>query len=275
VVGIDFQRCIERGDVLVQRKNAADVGDRPVEQEGHALHRGVPAIGRLQVTHGAQHHIDFLDHMDRQTDGPRLVHDAALDALADPPGGIGRETETAFRVELFQGVNQAEVALFDQVEQGNAAIQVVLGDIHDQPQVVLDHFLPGGEITRPHQARRGELLLRRQQRLGADFVQIELGYILEQLKFRLRRLSFRAAAQDPPALRNPRLRRRRPRSSPGQVLGRIDRLALLADLEMQLHRIGIGIAHLGDFLTTGDLLPFLDQDLPVMGIGRKERWRCA
>ena len=50
-------------------------------------------------------------------------------------------------------VNQAEIAFFDQVEQRNAAIEVVLGDIHHQAQVVLDHFLPRREIAGARPAR--------------------------------------------------------------------------------------------------------------------------
>jgi hypothetical protein len=85
--------------------------------------------------------VEFLHHMHRQADGARLVHDGPLDVLADPPGGIGRKAEAAFRVELVQGVDQAEVALLDQVEQRHAAIEVMLGDVHHQAQVVLDHLL--------------------------------------------------------------------------------------------------------------------------------------
>jgi hypothetical protein len=122
--------------------------------------------------------------MHRQADGARLVHDRALDVLADPPGGVGGKAEAAFRVEFLQRVDQAEVALLDQVEQRNAAVQVVLGDVHDQPQVVLDHLLPRLEIARPRGARQLQLLLRRQQRIGADLVQIELGDIVEEIRAR-------------------------------------------------------------------------------------------
>src|SRR5574343_1891692 len=99
------------------------------------------------MPHGAEHPLDFLDDMHRQPNGPRLVHDAAFDVLAYPPGRVGREAETTLRIELLQRMDQAEIALLDQVEQGNAAVQVMLGNIHDQPQIVLDHALTGCEIA--------------------------------------------------------------------------------------------------------------------------------
>ena len=170
--------------MLVERQDAPHIVLRPVDQRGNALHRRIPLVGRLQMPHGAQNDIDFLDDMHRQANGPRLVHDAALDVLAYPPRGIGREAETALRIELFEGMDQPEITFLDQIEQGNAPVQVMLGNVHDQAQVVLDHALAGGKIALAHQARGRQLLLRRQQRLGADFSQVELGDVFEQFDFR-------------------------------------------------------------------------------------------
>ncbi|MPN03676.1 hypothetical protein SDC9_150908 [bioreactor metagenome] len=203
MVGVDVERRVERRDVLVERQDATDVGDRPVEQRRHPLDRRFAAVGGLQVAHGAQHKIDFLDHMHRQTDGPRVVHDAAFDALADPPGRVGRKTEAALGVELFQRMDETEVAFLDQVEKGNAAVQVVLGDIHHQAQVVLDHLLTGHEIATTHQTSFRQFLVRRQQRPGADFVEVDLGDILDQAAFdrwqiaqrQQKAITFRGAAQ--------------------------------------------------------------------------------
>ena len=124
--------------------------------------------------------------MHRQADGARLVHDRPLDVLADPPGGVGGETETALRVELFEGVDEAEVALLDQVEQRDPAVQVVLGDVHNQAQVALDQGLAGGEIARAQAPRKRQLFFGRQERVGADLVEIQLGDIAE--KFGIGRL---------------------------------------------------------------------------------------
>ncbi len=183
MAGIDLQRRIERGDVFVEVQDAPHVGHRPVDQRRHPLDRSLAGRRRFEVAHGAQHEVDFLDHMHRQPDGARLVHDRALDGLADPPGRIGREAEAALGIEFFQRVDQAEIALLDQVEERDAAVEVMLGDIHDQAQVVLDHFLARREIAGAHQTRRRQFVGRRQQRLGADFVQVELGDVLEEFQF--------------------------------------------------------------------------------------------
>jgi hypothetical protein len=90
---------------------------------------------------------------------------AALDALADPPGGIGGKAKPALRIELLDRVDQSEIAFFDQIEQSEAAIGVVLRDIHHQPQIVLDHLLTCGEIAALRQTRVVDFLSGRQQRL--------------------------------------------------------------------------------------------------------------
>ncbi|MCY1380199.1 hypothetical protein D9M69_679970 [compost metagenome] len=70
-----------------------------------------------QFASGAQVDVEFLDHMNRQTDGSSLIHDRPLDGLANPPGGVGREAETTLGVELLDCTDQSEVALFDQIQQ--------------------------------------------------------------------------------------------------------------------------------------------------------------
>ncbi len=129
---------------------------------------------RLEVPLRAQHDVEFLHHVRRQTDRPRLAHDRALDRLPDPPGRVGGETEAALGVELFQRVDEAEIALLDQVGQREAAVDVVLGDADDEPQVALDHRLPRGEVAGARRARQRELFLGRQQRVATDVVEVDL-----------------------------------------------------------------------------------------------------
>ncbi len=95
----------------------------------------------LEMAHRPQHGVQFLDYMHGQADGARLVHDGAFDALADPPSGIGGEAESAFGIEFLERVDQAEIAFFDQVQQLQSTAGVVLGDVHNQPQIVFDHLL--------------------------------------------------------------------------------------------------------------------------------------
>ena len=149
----------------------------------------------------AQHRVQLLDHVHRQADGARLVHDRALDALADPPGGIGGEAKPALRIELLDGVDQPEIAFFDQVEQRESAVAVVLGDVDHQPQVVLDHLLARGEIPAARQPRVVQLLLRAEELAVPDLVEVDLGHVRQEVRagiVLLRGLARREPPRPPP-----------------------------------------------------------------------------
>src|SRR5574343_800859 len=55
----------------------------------------------------------------------------------------------------------------------------------------------------------------------------------------------------------------------GQLLDRVNRLALLANFKVQLHPIRVGGAHFGDLLTLAHHLVFLDQQGLVVSVGRQ------
>ena len=151
-------------DAAVQLHQPLDVGRIPVE-----LRRDF-RLGRLAVQpvpeppRRPQAGVDVLDDVDRHPHRGRLVHDRALDRLPDPPGRVGRKAEAAFGIEFLDGVNQAEVAFLDQIQKGQAAIQVAARDLDDEPQVGLDHALARSEVTAARAARQLLFLVRRQQR---------------------------------------------------------------------------------------------------------------
>ncbi len=152
---------------------------------GDILERDVTPIRlamHLQVAQRAQHHIELLHDMGRKPDGPRLIHDCALDRLADPPGGVGREAEAALGIELVERVNEPQVAFFDQVREREPSVGVVLCDADDEAQIVLDQRLPRGKIAGDHRPGERELLLRRQQHVLPDFVEIDLRDIVDDVR---------------------------------------------------------------------------------------------
>ena len=116
-----------------------------------------------QLARGAQVDIEFLDHMDGEANGTGLVHDRPFDGLADPPGGVGGEAEAALGIELFHRADQAQVALFNQVQQGQATVDIAPGNFHHQAQVALDHPPPGSLITLDRQTGVVLLLVGGQQ----------------------------------------------------------------------------------------------------------------
>ena len=73
-----------------------------------------------------------------QADRAALVGDGAGDGLANPPGGVGAELEAALVVELVGGLHQADVAFLDQIQEGQAATDVLLGDGDDEAEIGLD-----------------------------------------------------------------------------------------------------------------------------------------
>ena len=79
--------------------------------------------------------VEPFHDVNRQPNELGLIDDGALDELADPPGGIRAEPEAARIVELFDGLNQAKVAFFDDVRERQPPIHVALADTDDQSKV--------------------------------------------------------------------------------------------------------------------------------------------
>ena len=132
-------------------------------------------------------------------------------------------------------MDQAEITFFDQVEQRQSAVGVVLGDVDHQPQVVLDHLLARREIPGSRQPRVVQLLLRAEQLVVSDLVEVELGHIGEQigagvvllqriLLGRHKLVGVRGGPHLEVAVISASLRK---------ILEGIDRLAEAADLEVQ------------------------------------------
>ena len=84
-----------------------------------------------------------LVHVHRDADGAGLVRDRARDRLADPPGRVGGKLIAAAVFELVGRAHQADVAFLDQVQQVQAAVDILLGDRDDQAEVGLDEVLLG------------------------------------------------------------------------------------------------------------------------------------
>ena len=87
--------------------------------------------------------VDGLHHVDGDADGAGLVGDGPGDGLADPPGGVGGELVALGVVELLHRLDQAQVALLDQVQEQHPAAHIPLGDGDHQAQVGLGQALLG------------------------------------------------------------------------------------------------------------------------------------
>ena len=96
-----------------------------------------------QLAGDADDLVDGLHHVDRDADGAGLVGDGPGDGLADPPGGIGGELIALGIIELLHRLDQAQVALLDQVQKLHSAAHIALCDGHHQTQVGLGQALLG------------------------------------------------------------------------------------------------------------------------------------
>ena len=106
------------------------------------------------------------------------VGDAAGDRLADPPRGVRRELEALAPVELLDGVHQPEVALLDEVEQGQPGRLVLLGDGDDEAQVGLHELALGllavaGRATQLAATRRRRILAAVVERLDGLLARLD------------------------------------------------------------------------------------------------------
>ena len=134
-----------------------------VHRDGDLLRRGLRVHLLTQLSLHAEELVHDLDHVRRQANGARLVGKPARDALADPPGSVGRELETTPVIKLLDGAHQAEVALLDEIQEWHAAAQVSLGDADHQAQVGLDQSVLGLHVVALDALGKRHLLGAREQ----------------------------------------------------------------------------------------------------------------
>src|SRR5215212_8205627 len=99
----------------------------PSEPLGHRLIRRGPRQLSRKLVVGAGHLADLLAHVDWNPDGPPLVSNSPLYSLTYPPRGIGGEAEATVRVELLDSPHEADVALLDEILEGQATPTRLLG----------------------------------------------------------------------------------------------------------------------------------------------------
>ena len=84
----------------------------------------------------------------------------------------GDELDPLRLVELVGGADQSEVALVDQIGEGDALVLIFLGDRHDEAQVRPDELVQRFLIVHPDALRQLDLVLARDQRIGADVAEV-------------------------------------------------------------------------------------------------------
>jgi hypothetical protein len=117
--------------------------------------------------------VQLLDHMHRDTNRAPLVGDRASHRLANPPRCVGRKLVALAVVELLDGANQSERAFLNQVEEGEAATEIALGDRDNEAQIGLDHVHLGPHVAALDPLGQGDLLVGAEKRNASDLAQEE------------------------------------------------------------------------------------------------------
>ncbi len=124
---------------------------------------------------------DRVAHVDREPDRAALVGNRAGDRLANPPGCVRAEPEPLAPVVFLDGAHETDVAFLDQVEQGQAAVDVPLGNGDDKTQIGADELLHGLKITALDALGEIDLLVMGQQRRFGDLTQVEANRVVDEV----------------------------------------------------------------------------------------------
>src|SRR5215211_7937309 len=126
-------RLIEARRVRHGAHREAHLVGVPVQAPGNLFLGGLAFDLQGQLAHGTADLPDLLRHVHGDADGAALVCHRALYCLPYPPRGISGEPEASIRVELLYGLHQADVALLDQVLEGQPVAPVLFGNADHQP----------------------------------------------------------------------------------------------------------------------------------------------
>ena len=110
---------------------------------------------------------DFHGH----ADGVAVLLDGTLQGLADPPGGVRRESEAPLPVELVHGPHEAEGPLLDEVGEVHAPVLVAARPVDHQAQVGGDHLAARLVVAGRDALGQLDLLLVVRQRVPVQVVQ--------------------------------------------------------------------------------------------------------
>src|SRR5262249_49569730 len=203
-----------------------------------------------QLAFGPRDLLLALDDVDGNANCSRLVRDAALHGLSDPPRRVRRELVAASPVELLDGTNEPDDPLLDQVEQRDPVTLVLLRDRDDEAKIGVDHQVLRGLVTALDALRELDLLLRSHELVAPRLVE-------EQLKRVGRR--DRQISVDVGALRRVRAR----------AIVRQRNVALLELFEEALDLLVVEVGFLqelvhGREVEAAELLALLEKDLKTL-----------
>src|SRR5215207_3825889 len=127
---------------------------------------------RREFVEHARRLAGLLPGVHRQLYDAPLVRDRQPYGLPDPPGGVGRKAVAPFRVEPLDGFDQADVALLDQVLEGEPHPPVPLGHRDHQSEVALYQLSARSLVSGASPPGEGYLLWVGQEPAPSDLLQV-------------------------------------------------------------------------------------------------------
>src|SRR5215204_4386627 len=150
-----LRRTFIRGERLVEASGSVrggvldlpDVLHAPSEPLGHRLIRRGSFQLSPKLIVGADHLAHLVAYVDGNPDGPPLLSNRPLYVLTYPPRSIGGEPKAPVGVELPNSLHKTDVALLDQILEGQTTPTRLLGYRDYKPQVLLDESIAGSFVT--------------------------------------------------------------------------------------------------------------------------------
>ena len=133
----------QRHRLLSNLQDLPDLVHRHIHLLGDLVGAGIVAQLLQKLTGDTDDLVDGLHHVNGDPDGTGLIRDGAGDGLPDPPGCVGGELVALGIIELFNGLDEAQIALLDQVQEQHTAAHIPLGNGNHQTEVRLCQLLLG------------------------------------------------------------------------------------------------------------------------------------
>ena len=176
---------VQKGVVLTFHEGSvhADVAAGNPESIGNLVlgdvdHLRKLVVGRLalvlllELGEGLVNLVQGTHLVQRKPDDAALLGKGLEDALANPPHGVGNEFEATGLVELLGGLDQAQVALVDEVREAESLVLVLLGHGNHKAQIGAGKLLQGGLVSFTDTLGQFHFLFRRHQLFPADFLEV-------------------------------------------------------------------------------------------------------
>ena len=93
-----------------------------------------------QLSGNTDEFIDGFYHVYRDTDGSCLIGNGTGNGLSDPPCRICGEFEAFMEVEFFNGFDQTQITLLNQIQEQHTAANISFCDTYYQTQVCFCQF---------------------------------------------------------------------------------------------------------------------------------------